>query len=430
MSEEIAALAKDVRERMDAIGQRLSDEALEQRITTAVTAAVEPFERKIRHGAEDALKGSKFGRMGLVDSDVEFLHALLTGAGKRVSDDLGNYIKTRAMDTAESGYGSQLIGAQYVGELWAGARAQSKIFALLPSFEMTAPTAYFPVAAAPPELTFVAENTANNSSNYGTVKTGSQRVTVSASKFVIHQMWSGEMEEDAIIPFIPFLRAEQTFSLAHYADSLVINGDTTNAATLNINSYDADPADTKHYLAFDGIRHAALVDNTGNAASASGSLDYSQILGLKTLMVDRTYFDDWGHPVNPDDLIFAVGPEGADAIANLDEVLTVDKYGPQAVVLNGEVARIGRHPLIASIAVPMTNNDGMVKSTGNSYDQIVAFNRRAFVVGVRRALKIETERLPATDQSRIVLSTRLGLGRYSPTGAASGIEGAAVLYYI
>jgi len=45
-------------------------------------------------------------------------------------------------------------------------------------------------------------------------------------------------------------------------------------------------------------------------------------------------------------------------------------------------------------------------------------------------LKIETEREAKTDQTRIVLSTRMGFGRFSPTGAASGIEGAAVLYYI
>ena len=47
----------------------------------------------------------------------------------------------RAMDTAESGFGQQLVGAQYVAELWRGARASSRIFALIPTFEMTDPTA-------------------------------------------------------------------------------------------------------------------------------------------------------------------------------------------------------------------------------------------------------------------------------------------------
>jgi hypothetical protein len=50
--------------------------------------------------------------------------------------------------------------------------------------------------------------------------------------------------------------------------------------------------------------------------------------------------------------------------------------------------------------------------------------------GWRRRVKVETERLIGSDQSRIVYSLRMGLGRFSPTGAASGIEFADVLYNI
>ena len=43
-------------------------------------------------------------------------------------------------------------------------------------------------------------------------------------------------------------------------------------------------------------------------------------------------------------------------------------------------------------------------------------------------MKVESERIIATDQTRIVYSLRFGLGRYSPSGAASGIESADVIY--
>ena len=116
----------------------------------------------------------------------------------------------------------------------------------------------------------------------------------------------------------------------------------------------------------------------------------------------------------------------------LDEVITVDKYGSNATVLTGEVANIGRHPLVVSSAMSLTEADGKVSTTGsnNVKGQIVAFNRNGFVMGLRRTLAIETERIPATDQNRIVLSARWGFGRFTPTGAASGIEAAAVLYNI
>ena len=347
----------------------------------------------------------------------------LTGAYERA---------IRAMDTAESGFGAQLIGAQYVGELWEAPRKLGRIFPLIDSFEMTAPTAYLPVEVDIPEMLFVPENTANNSSDYTTVKTGSQRTQVDAKKFVIHQMWSGEMEEDAIIPFIPFLRRQAALSVAHYADSLVLNGDTTNAATGNINLDDADPADTKHFLAFDGIRHAALVDNTANGVDVAGAITLAKLNSLRALMIDSTRLVDWGHPTVPDDLVFLSDPFTADQIAMFDEYLTVDKYGPQATIHNGEAGRILGHSHISSIAMSKTEADGKVSTTGsnNVKGQVAAFNHRGFKVGWRRRVMVESERLPGRDQNRIIYSLRLGFGRFSPTGAASGIEAAAVAYDI
>ncbi|WP_330438812.1 hypothetical protein OHB44_27975 [Micromonospora sp. NBC_00821] len=347
----------------------------------------------------------------------------LTGAYERA---------IRAMDTAESGYGQQLIGAQYVGELWEAPRKLGRVFPLIESFEMTDPTAYLPVEVDIPEMLFVSESTLNNSSNYPTVKTGSQRVQVDAKKFVIHQMWSGEMQEDSIIPFVPFLRRQAALSVAHYSDSLVTNGDTTNAATGNINLDDADPADTKHYLAFDGIRHASLVDNTGNAVDAAASLTYAGLHGLRGKMIDTARLVDWGHPIDPEDLVYIADPETADRAALLDELITVDKYGSQATVLNGEIARIGRNPFVSTIAMSKTEADGKVSTTpaNNTKGQVTAFNRRGFKVGWRRRVQVETERLPGSDQWRVVYSMRLGMGRFTPTGAAAGIESTATLYNI
>lgn len=395
-----------------------------------------------------ALRGTRYE--GLYDmasdrtwnaDDVEFLHDLMLALQRgrhsqhgpsEVLRNLHEDINTRAMDTAESGYGSQLVGVGYVAQLWSGAREQSKLFALLPTYEMLQASDYLPVAAAPPEMLFVSESTASDSSNYTTSKTGSNRVSVSAVKFVIHQMWSGEMEEDSIIPYIPFLRGQAAYSLGYYTDSLVLNGDTTNAGTGNINLDDADPADTKHYLAADGIRHACLIDNTGNATDQAGAITFNALIGMRIDMLDRTYHMDWGHPSNPGDLIYVCSPEDADKIAVLDEFITVDKFGPQATVLTGQVGRVGRNPLLATIAMSLTEADGRVSDTAasNTLGQVVAFNRQGFVVGWRRRVQMKTEDIIATDQYRIVYSLRCGLGRFTPTGAASGIEAAAVRYNI
>lgn len=482
----IDEVVRDVGQKMDALEQRFSEDNIE----TVVRATIEQvgddpeFVRKIRFaGGDPRLAGSKYGRLGLGVADIEMLHSILTTArdtprveSSGPSEELENAFRavsearymdvvdayqadlrkleemhnsgaldvagfkravtalqsTRAMDTAESGYGSQLVGAQYVADLWAGARAESRVQALINQFPMTAPTAYLPIEADLPELLFVAENTANNSSDYDTSKTGSNRVQVDAKKFVLHQMWSGELEEDSIIPLLPFLRRQAQFALAHYGDSLVLNGDTTNAATGNINLDDADPADTKHYLAFDGIRHVSIVDATGQGTDASAALTYAKLTALRGDCIDRTYLFDWGHPSDPTDFVFVADPETVDAISQLDEVITVDKFGPGATVLAGQQARIGMNPLISSIALSLTEADGKVSTTGsnNTQGQVVAFNRRGFALGIRRQVRVETERLPGRDQTRLVYSMRLGFGRFSPTGAAAGIKSTALLYNI
>lgn len=480
--DQVEKLLKDVLQRLETANGGLTEDQAKEIATNTIKSFLESpegaeFARKMRFGGGDArLKGSKFDRWQLNVSDIEFAYDILSAAQARglssgPSQDLRNafgdlskavymtedeikridqkaienlyprvprqYHKgleavLRAMDSGESGYGSQLIGAQYVGNLWDSARMESRVLSLIDTFEMTDPTAYIPVAADIPEMLLVSESTANNSSNYSTVKTGSNRVTLTAKKFVVHQMWSGEMEEDAILPFVPFLQQQLAFALAHYGDSLVLNGDTTNAATGNINLDDADPADTKHFLAFDGIRHAAIVDNTANAVDAAGAVTLALLKGLKGKMLDTTYLNAWGHPSNLDDLIYVADPETVDAISMLDSVLTVDKYGPRASVLTGELAKVLGHPLIASMAMSKTEADGKVSTTAtnNVKGQVAAFNRRGFKAGWRRRVKIETERLPATDQTRIVASLRMGFGRYTPTGNASGIEAAAVLYNI
>lgn len=496
MTEALDVLLKDINDRLAALGENASEQRLKELVQAQFNELKndKEFVRKMRFGgAEQQLQGTKFARWNLSVADVEFLYDLMESQkGQRghagASEDLRNVFNAlseamylpmeqvreidrkaiddlfpriplanfhgydrvlaqkgawqetqayqaavRAMDTAESGYGSQLIGAQYVGELWEGARRDSRVFGLIEPFEMTAPTAYLPVEAALPELLFVSENTSASASDYTTTKTGSNRASVTAYKFILHQMWSGEMEEDSIVPFVPFLRRQAAKALAHYSDSAVLNGDTTNASTGNINLDDADPADTKHYLAFDGIRHAALVDNTNNAVDHGAvTITLDALLSLRKAMLDTTYLHDWGHPTDPSDLVYIADPDTIEEICQIDEVKTVDQIGSRATVLTGQQALIAQHPLISSIAMSKTETDGKVSTTGsnNDYGQVVAFNRRGYTVGWRRRVMVETERLPGRDQTRLIYSLRMGLGRFSPTGAASGIEHTAVLYDI
>lgn len=476
----LESLLRDVAARLDSIPKDAITEEQAKKIFADLADAAKA-DRKMKFGttSPSALWGTKFSRYDLTASDVEMLYDIMSakqraglGAGpseeltkafgivssayyldeaevarvdKQAIDNLFPRVRKgtanaaelaayqKAMDSAESGYGQQLIGAQYVADLWEAARPESRVFSLLDTFDMTAPTAYLPVEADLPEMLFVSEATSSTASDYATSNTGSNRVQVDAKKFLIHQIWSTELEEDSIIPFIPFLRRQAALAIAHYSDAAVLNGDTTTDATGNINSDDEAPAATKYFLAFNGLRHVGLVDNTANSKDLAGVVSFAALKGQLTRMRDASKLIDWGHPINPADVVYVTDPTTAEAIAQLDEVLTVDKFGPQATVLTGQLANIGRNPLVSSMAMSLTEADGKVSydtPANNTKGQVVCFNRRGLKAGWRRRVKVEVERLPGRDQSRIVYSLRMGLGRYSTTGAASGIEMADVLYNI
>lgn len=348
--------------------------------------------------------------------------------------DAPEFGRASSMDSGTSGYGSQLIGAQYVGDLWDAAFQEGRVAPLIPSFDMTAPTAYLPVAVDMPEMYLVSESTSDvlATAQYASIRTGSQRVTVTAKKFVIHQVWSGEMEEDSIVPYVPFLRQQAARGLSFYTDFVVLNGDTVTAGTGNINSDDAAPAATKAYLAFDGIRKAAIIDNTANLKNNAGAaISLSTLRDLKGLMRDDTRYVDFGHPNDPNDLVFVADIDTADRIALLDEIMAAKiELGASANLFNGQVTSYLGHPVIGTMAQSKTDSDSKYTTTSPStadiYGQVTAFNRNAFVIGWRRRVKMFTEAIPASDQMRIVYSLRMGFGRFTPTGAASGIEASAV----
>ena len=143
---------------------------------------------------------------------------------------------------------------------------------------MSDPTTYVPIDGNLPEMLYVSESTSATATAYTTSKTPTSKVTLSAKKFTIQQMWSGELNEDSIIAFTPFLRTQLNRAAGVYLGSAYYNGDTTNAGTGNINLDDANPTDTKHYLAWTGIRYYWLVTATGQGKDMAAPLDATEIV--------------------------------------------------------------------------------------------------------------------------------------------------------
>ena len=331
----------------------------------------------------------------------------------------------RAMDSQESGFGSDLVDVEYISEMWMAARNRDTLVNDIRTVPMTSATQVIPIDGAVPEMLLVSEKTSAGASLYTTSKTASSSRTLTSKKFTIQQDWSAELEEDAVIAFVPFLREMLGESAALHLGSAYYNGDSTNAGSGNLNLDDADPADSKHYLAWDGIRHYWIVDATGQGKDMGSALDLSEV-NVARGKLNGTDDDldsavgniNWGQ--NPRDLRIVCDWDTYMAMLSADTVTTVDKYGPAATVLTGELGSYAGIPIISPSYAVKTEADGKQSTTeaSNTKGQLTVFAPRGFIGGVRRETQLFFGRIQGQDQFKFELYSRRAFQRHGANVAA------------
>lgn len=381
-------------------------------------------------GMDGALQGNRYSRMakswtagglhkeaGIAYRPVDLLIAqkLLEGQHKHYSpamgggaaalpsDDLVAAIK--ALTSTGSGTGDELVPTGMAGMLWDDFFLASRIAANLTRVNM--PTNPFDIPLGLGSVTWRkgTENTATTASDPATAKS-----TLTATELVTEQNWSYTLDEDAAVAMAPAIRARLAQSGAEILDSFALNADATNAATGNINLDDADPDDASYYLTAgqDGIRHAFLVDNTAMGNSAGGdALAEADITGTLAKMGK--------YAVNPDRLLLICDPSTyLNGLLKLTNVTTVDKFGPSATILTGQLASIFGIPVIVSAPMSKTEADGKVSTTAgnNTLGQIAIAHRDMWYAGFRRDLMIETDRDVQKRQYIMVTSLRMAVAAH------------------
>ena len=331
----------------------------------------------------------------------------------------------RAMDSQESGFGADLVDVQYATEMWEAARNRDTLVNDIETIPMSSATEVIPIDGGVPEMFLVAEKTAAGAELYPTSKTPSSSRTLTSKLFTIQQDWSAILQEDSVIAWVPFLRKMLGESAALHLGSAYLNGDTTNAGTGNINLDDADPAETKHYLAWDGIRHYWLVDDTGQGIAEESSLDPDNIGVIR----GRLNGDDgdlnsavgninWGR--NPRDLRLMMDWDTHLDLMKNDKVTTVDKYGMNATVLTGELGSYEGIPIISPPYYVKTESDGKQSTTvaNNTKGQITLFAPEGYKAGLRRETQLFFDRIQGQDQFKFELYTRRAFQRHGSNVAA------------
>jgi hypothetical protein len=185
------------------------------------------------------------------------------------------------------------------------------------------------------------------------------------------------------------LRSSLARQGAEAIDAFALNADATATSTGNINLDDSTPPTDSYYLTNgqDGIRHYYIVDETGQSTDINSTLDDTEWRAAVAKL--GKYAADPARVV-----AFTNVKTYLISLMGLTNVRTVDKYGPQATILTGELARMDGIPIIVSASMPLAEDDGKVSvtSANNDEGQIALVNRDMWKVGFRRQLAIEIDR--------------------------------------
>lgn len=340
--------------------------------------------------------------------------------------------------TTNTSYGAEWIGTAYSNAIWNSIRAAATIANRVPSIVIPQgfSSTYFPLESTDPVWYNVAESvdlaastTAVPSPTVPSNGVGTAQKQITVGKMGARVTWSGEQDEDSLIPMASQIRAQLGLSGAEMMDYVVINGHTLDAATGNINSVDADPAATALYLMTNGFRVSPLVTTAANSRSAGGSLDITDFLetvklmgaaGLNALDITKTSFiidlnTQWKAQTLPEFLTKEIYSG-----ATLENGMLKQAFGYEVLTsafMHG-AGGYGSAKRMANAAGKQTASD-----TTNLYGAILAVRWDQWKLAYKRRMTIEMTRFANSDTSELVALSRWGLGQRDT-------EASAITYYV
>ena len=319
------------------------------------------------------------------------------------------------MHTTNTGVGEEWAADLWSNELWRQVRFENRVLSLFQLTDMPSNPYHLPIDGSDPVVYRVPETQDDSDYPLGKVTTsqaGTGDKTLTAYKLGARVPVSEELNEDSIVPVIPELRMQMLEAMQDAAELVVLHADGTTGSSPsgNINKYDAAVNTTdldRWLLGFDGIAHLPLVDATTLLVDQAGAApDLAMLRGLRRKL-NPAYMG------RLDNLAYVTDPITALKPLDIDQVLTLDKYGPKATVLTGELARLDNVPIIQSDQWSLADSTGKLSDTGadNTLGRVQLVYRPAFRVGYRRRVTAELVRFPLADGYQLVSFMRIAFIR-------------------
>lgn len=249
---------------------------------------------------------------------------------------------------------------------------------------------------------FVPEGTdellGTSSADVAPVRTpGTGAVTFSAKSFKMRGNIGDEASEDSIIPLVPFMRNKLMQGQAEGFEDVLINGDSTST------HQDSDvTTSTDHRKGFDGLRFL-----TNSTAKRDNGTDLLVSLEFLNIFVKMGKFSQ-----TVTDTMVVVSPVGHTHLIGDANMITVEKLGPRATLLTGQVGTVFGRPLVLSGKVREDlNASGVYDGVTTNRTIALVVHRPSFMIGDRRRVTLESARDILTGKTVVVTTVRVHFKR-------------------
>jgi HK97 family phage major capsid protein len=306
------------------------------------------------------------------------VHGFEVARSHRLFQDRWHHV-LRALDVDTAGEGGNWVPTGIGASMHEKVRAAGKIAPLLVRIDLPTNPWKWPIEGADATAYRVPEPTGDTETKMTASTPGTLGATFDAEILGGRILFSRSVEADSAVAITPFTRMKLVRAFVDAEERAILDGDTDGT------HQDADVhalGATDARWSWDGLRKKGLAQTAldGAAAALSASL-------LRTL---RAMMGKWG--LNPSDLAIIVGVNSYYDLLGDSELLTLEKLGPQATILTGQIGSLYGAPVIASEHVRENLNasgvyDGI--TTTRTYALIV--NRQEWCLGQRMALDVEVD---------------------------------------
>ena len=304
-----------------------------------------------------------------------------------------------AMDSTTAGSGDELVPTQVAAALWLDVNLETLVAPLFSRIDM--PTNPFEIPLQLGDVNWY-PGTENLATTSTALTTAWQ--TLTAYELVAEVPWSLTLDEDAVIAMAAEVRSALVRNAVEVIDNVLLNGDTTTTDNINADGATISTSSTgkaQWLLGFDGLLHLPLVDNTSQANNHNAGVSDDMFNEI------RSKIGKYG--VRPSELAYVMDVNTYIRSLSVGNFRTLDKLGPNATLLRGQLGAVEGIPVIVSEQMALADTDGKVTDAGNvtNTGRLLMVNRAQWRVGFRREMSIETERDIQKRQNIMVISVRL-----------------------